>query len=157
MQSAPTKNRGWVIALGAMSLSLVAGLACPGNLSPELSNGGGGGGGGSGPPPTCDAPALMASKCGTTICHDPASTTGGGLDLVSAGQAGRLLGQSSTGNNGSECGQMVYLDPGSNPPTGLLIDKLTGPTCGMAMPELVAWDETMNNCILEWAASITSP
>jgi hypothetical protein len=155
MQSAPTKNRGWVIALGVISLSLVAGLACPGNLSPELAGGGGGGGGGG--PQVCDAPTLMAMKCGTTICHDPASTTGGGLDLVSAGQAARLLGQTSTGNNGSECGGMVYLNPDSDPPTGLFIDKLTGPTCGMAMPELVQWDTDMNNCVLEWAASITSP
>jgi hypothetical protein len=158
MQSAPTKSRGWVIALGVMALSLVAGLACPGNLSPELSNGGGGGGGGGGgTPPTCDAPALMAMKCGTTICHDPASSTGGGLDLVSAGQADRLLGQSSTGNNGSECGGMVYLVPGSKPATGLFIDKLTGPTCGMAMPELVAWSPEQNDCVLSWANSITSP
>ena len=66
MQSAPTKNSGWVVALGVVSLSLVAGLACPGNLSPELANGGGPGGGGGGGPQTCDAPALMAMKCGTT-------------------------------------------------------------------------------------------
>ena len=63
----------------------------------------------------------------------------------------------STGNNGSECGSMVYLVPGSNPAQGLFVDKLTGPTCGMAMPELVAWNDEFNNCLLEWAASITSP
>jgi hypothetical protein len=155
MQSAPTKSHGRVIAFAAMALSLVAGLACPGNLDPALLSGAAGSGGAGGGAP-CDAPSLFVAKCGTSICHDPASISGGGLDLVSANQAARLVGMTSTGEMGSECGDMVYLNPGSNPATGLLVDKLTNPTCGMQMPELVAWSDDYTQCVLNWATSVTS-
>jgi hypothetical protein len=44
------------------------------------------------------APRLWRADAGgsrTAICHDPASITGGGLDLVSANQAARLVGVTS--------------------------------------------------------------
>jgi hypothetical protein len=150
MQSAPTKSHGRVIAFAAMTLSLMAGLACPGNLDPALLSGAGG----SGPP--CDAPALFEAKCGTSICHDPTSISGGGLDLVSANQAARLVGVTSGGEMGSECGGMVYLNAGSNPATGLLVDKLTYPTCGDQMPYLVSWNDEYTQCVLDWATSVTT-
>jgi hypothetical protein len=57
----------------------------------------------------------------------------------------------------SACGGMTYLVPGSNPATGLLIDKLTYPTCGEMMPNLGAWNATNTMCVLQWATSVTAP
>ena len=134
--------RGWLIAAGVMALSLVAGLACPGNIDPVFLESGPGGGGGS-PPPECDALALMRLKCGAAGCHDaPGNTNYAGLDLLSPDPASRLVGFASSGENGAKCGAgVVYLEPGSAPAKGLFVDKLTDPTCGDQMPVLVTWDD----------------
>lgn len=162
MQSAPTKT-GWLVALGVLTLSLVSGLACPGNLDPGLMTGGGpagsGGGGSSGALPDCpEAAELFTTKCGIPSCHvaDITINVAGGLDLQSADPASRLVGVASTGGDGSTCPPAsVYLNPGivaGAMPTGLFVDKLTYATCGDPMPLLVGWNDANTQCMLGWAS-----
>jgi hypothetical protein len=172
MQQSSLRVRGLFFALGVMTLCLGAGLACPGNLDPAFQNqqqgqAGSTGNAGSGPAgagggatfPSCaiEPTMLLKNKCGMASCHTPNNTNAGGLDLSSDGVASRLVGVTSAGDNGAQCNSMVYLNPGSNPATGLLIDKLTAPTCGDMMPSLGAWTDTNTQCVQEWAKSVTAP
>ena len=118
-----------------------------------------GGGGSSG---ACDAVPILsnASKCGASACHG-STIRSGGLDLVTASVADRLLGVMSTGENGSACGSHAepYLVVGSDPARGLLIDKLQAtPPCGvLSMAALAALSATEIECIGSWATSLTRP
>ena len=92
---------------------------------------------------TCDLAGfqalLSAKSCTSGGCHDSAQGAAG-LDLKSAGVTDRLLGKMPVANMGStisSCAGMnrVYLTRGSNPATGLLLDKLgPNPPCGQRMP-----------------------
>ena len=68
-----------------------------------------------------------------------------------------------TADNGSRCmtNSTPYLDAGSNPATGLLIDKvtMTHPPCGDQMPEDAPFplSTTQKSCIIQWATTLTSP
>jgi len=116
---------------------------------------------------TCDlagVQALLSAKsCTTSGCHASAQPAAG-LDLASAGLADRLLGKSPVAGVGLQPSMCVgtnrnYLNAGSNPATGLLLDKVgTTPPCGARMPIGPA---PLNNnemaCLRSWALSVTSP
>jgi len=143
---------------------LFAGLAaCAGEIDPSLipgSLGQGGSGGGTTP---CDAPKMVfAASCAIAGCHATNSTGGAGLDLGSAGVAGRLLGQGPSTNNaaGAVCADAgkPYLAAGSNPATGLLMDKVdaTQVTCGSAMSVLGQLTAAQLTCLSAWATGVTT-
>lgn len=188
---------GFAGAAGALVSVLVL-SGCPGTLDPALfqtgtggSNGTGGSGtGGSnstggttgtgGSSSNCtgslDGATLVTSQCATSGCHDAtsASSSGAGLDLtVNSSIASRLVGVASSGNTaaGSVCGgnSEAYLDGGSNPATGLLIQKIqsnpkcsTGespPCCGLPMPYpgIALLSPMQQTCLIQWATTLTSP
>jgi hypothetical protein len=153
-------------------------MGCPGSLDPALlaSSGSGGtsGGSGMGGTGTCDVTAIFTSTattaptgCATSGCHDTADATlyAAGLDLTLNDTIGsRLVGVASPGTSPSSavaCAGKIYLDPMSNPATGLLIDKITLPNnspnlCGSAMPfpgvsRLSAAQQT---CVEQWAEGL---
>src|SRR4051812_47487900 len=74
--------------------------------------------------------SILTVNCATSFCHIPGAANDGraaGLDLtVDANLGARLVGVMSAGtaDNGSRCmtNSTPYLDAGSNPATGLLID-----------------------------------
>jgi hypothetical protein len=136
--------------------------------------GGGGTGGSTGTGGTAsnctgamDGATLVTNNCATTFCHIPGALndgTCGGLDLtVDANIASRLIGVLPTGNDGSVCGGTTkpYLDAGSNPATGLLIDKMTmssgAALCpgGASMPfGLGLLPTAQRTCIQQWAEGL---
>jgi hypothetical protein len=99
-------------------------------------------------------------------CHDAAGSAAG-LDLASVGWQNNLVGKAPTTTGGvlpymSLCANMgfVYLKAGSNPASGLLIDKInpnaTAP-CGVHMPNLGA-DLSASDfaCIQSYLTTITT-
>jgi len=150
------------ISIFLLGLASVVLTGCPGDLDPRLM---GGGTAGTGGPTACDAPGTVFDakpngKCTTAGCHD-AQFKSGGLDLTNdAGLAGRVLNVMSDGSNGSVCsGQAAYLVPGSNPASGLLLDKMFAATvpCGTKMPSIGSLTQQDSDCIKSWALSLTSP
>ena len=113
--------------------------------------------------------SILTANCATSFCHIPGAANDGtaaDLDLtVDANIGSRLVGVTSggTADNGSRCmtSSTPYLDPGSNPATGLLIDKvtMTHPPCGDQMPKGAPFPlSTMQkSCLIQWATSLTSP
>ena len=86
------------------------------------------------------------------------------LDLTATGLAARLVGKGPVANMGSIpslCANMskVYLTAGSNPATGLLLDKLTNAAgCGSRMPlGLPALSTSEISCVRSWATTVTAP
>ena len=85
---------------------------------------------------------VFAASCALAGCHAANTAAGAGLDLASAGVVGRLLGQGPSTNNaaGALCASVgkPYLVAGSNPATGLLMDKMDVDkvTCGNTMSVL---------------------
>jgi hypothetical protein len=142
----------------AASSALLSG--CPGDLDPRLMGSGSGGSGGG--PNVCDGAAMMADtlKCGSNAgCHG-ATAQISGMDLVTAGVAGRLLGRMPDPATSTSCGSsaMPYIVSGSNPATGLLFDKLNSlPTCGSPMPfPLGNLPQADRDCLQEWANAVAS-
>jgi hypothetical protein len=189
MQS-PLRSRvsGWVGVAGAagMLVSVLILSGCPGTLDPTQFNisGTGGNGTGGGTPTggstgtggssgNCtggnDGVNIIMTNCATASCHIPGPLNdglSGGLDLtVDANIGSRLVGVMSMGTstNGSACmtSTSPYLDPGSNPATGLLIDKIssTHPPCGSFMPYASPslLPSAQRTCLIEWATTLTSP
>jgi hypothetical protein len=160
----------WVLALcarrfvvvGTLAGALVAGLAgCAGELDPSLLPNGQGGTGGGGTP--CDAPQMVfAASCAVTGCHAANTAGGAGLDLASAGVAARLLGQGPSTNApaGAVCTSVgkPYLVTGSNPATGLLMDKMDADkvTCGSTMSVLGQLTASQLTCLSAWATALTT-
>jgi hypothetical protein len=138
--------------LGALVLGAVG---CAGSLDPSLISGTGGTSG----VVACDAPTMVfASTCSQIGCH-ASSTPAGGLDLASAGVAGRLFNKPSAGANNAVCASNTtpYLMGGSNPATGFLFDKLKAtPPCGLAMPEIGTLTATQTTCLNDWATAVTT-
>ncbi len=116
-----------------------------------------------------DGAAIVTSNCATSFCHIPGPGNAGscgGLDLtVDANIASRLVGVMSAGtsSNGSQClnDPTPYLVAGSNPATGMLIDKVTmsQPSCGSQMPFAAPMplSPTQKTCLIQWATTLTSP
>jgi hypothetical protein len=97
-------------------------------------------------PPGVEALALLAERCGA--CHGARSGTKG-LDLVSPGVGGRLVGAKST------CEGRLQLETANPYPTGLLLDKIDGPVpgCGPQMPYgAPLFNAAERACVGEWAA-----
>jgi len=171
-------------AIGTLASVLML-AACAGSVDPAVIKGGTGGSTGSGgssmggttgsggTPLSCtggnDGVSIIMVNCATTFCHIPGTAndgTAGGLDLtVDANIGARLVGVTSVGtaDNASQCmgNSTPYLNAGSNPATGLLIDKvtMTHPPCGERMPyEAVTYlTSTQQNCLIQWATTLTSP
>jgi hypothetical protein len=164
---------------GICSAVLLLTLAgCAGDLNPSLfpagasgsgaTSGGGAtsgaaGSGASSPP--CDAPTVtFPSACALVGCHDSTSMLSG-LDLTAAGIVARVL-NVTPGAASQACGppnpssMEPYLRQGSNPATGLLIDKLVpaSVTCGVLMPygNQSMIDPTDFSCITSWATAVTT-
>ena len=148
---------GWVAA--ACGLLSVLTLGCAGSLDPGVGGGGGGSsGGGTGGATTADcATPILASKC--VPCH----ATGGGsanLDLQSPNIGARLVGKmGGPATTGGLCSTMVLLNAGSNPATGVFMDKITmaTPPCGSLMPfggPMLPQDQI--TCLQNWATGLTT-
>ena len=165
----------------AMLLSLTG---CPGTLDnpgafpPPVSgsagvsggsgtNGGAGSGGaGTGSTAGCDVKPLFigtTSKYQCTLdgaCHD-ANGSAGNFSMTAADWDQHLVGVMPKGGGATpsmcQASTKPYLIAKSSPAAGLLIDKLTNPTCGMMMPELTgpisAADMT---CIKAWAQALVN-
>jgi hypothetical protein len=178
---------GWVGVAGAAGVlvSLLMLTGCPGTLDPALFNttgtggskgtGGTTGSGGSGSNCTGanDPAAIITTNCASLGCHDSSGAQfSGGLNLVVDATIGsRLVDVTTVGtaDNGSSCvgNPLPYLQGGSNPATGLLIDKIqsspkctaNSACCGLPMPSpgiqlLPAQQQT---CLIQWATTLTSP
>ena len=151
----------FTLLLGLTSFGLAG---CAGDLDPRLRGGGG-------PAPPCDAPLMVFDRppnhglCASLGCHDASATNQAGLNLTNdAGLVGRLLGVLPSGTNLSVCGGTTtpYLVAGSQPATGLLLDKMFAPTLpcggqGNRMPSLGTLTATDMACITSWANDITKP
>jgi hypothetical protein len=149
----------FTLLLGLTSFGLAG---CPGDLDPRLMS--------TTPAPPCDAPGTVFDVppnhglCATLGCHDATPTAQAGLNLTNdAGLAGRLLGVMPSGTNGSVCTgvTMPYLVVGSEPATGLLLDKMfaTNLPCsgGNRMPSLGTLKPQDPACITSWANALTKP
>jgi hypothetical protein len=101
-------------------------------------------------------------------CHDSEGSAAG-LDLATMGWQTRLVGKGpvsmkgSAQSNYSKCAGMglVYLQPGSKPATGLIVDKLdpagTAP-CGSHMPDLTVNLSARDfACLRSYLTTLTSP
>jgi hypothetical protein len=157
-------SRLGVVLAGAF---IVGAGGCAGNLDPALLQGSSGSAGTSGQAGTsgsaCDAPTMVFTPtCGQVGCHNANTSGGAGLDLVSSGLVGRLLNQgpSTNANAGASCTSAgkPYLVPGSNPATGLLIDKMSQSTvtCGTIMPQIGNVSPTQLSCLNAWATAVTT-
>ncbi len=104
-----------------------------------------------------DVPALLALRCGTAGCHAaeaPGRPAAGGLDLVSPGLEGRLVGVAAFG-----CADAVLALPGS-PSDSWLVIKLreARPRCGERMPIGPSpLDEAEIAAIEAWIAGLSVP
>jgi hypothetical protein len=172
---------GWLGLVGLFILTIGA-LGCPGNLDPSLAQGssatGGADGGGtdsSGTATACstsDQTQTVSQLCATVACHD-ATTVEAGLNLTPDATVGaRLVGVKSQGTSGTGAGAAdslctgfatPYLVAGSNPPTGLLINKITlakgnaGLCPGgypMPYPGTTPLTAAQTSCIESWAEGL---
>jgi hypothetical protein len=121
-------------------------------------------------PVGCDITPIINSPLHTCTlagaCHD-AQGSAAGLNLVSPGWERRLVGgmpQSGSSPIGIQslcAGQgRSYLVPGSQPATGLFLDKLTQspPPCGAHMPDLGSpLTPAELACVQSWASALTAP
>jgi hypothetical protein len=136
---------------------------------------GGGGGGAAGSTGACNLAQVntildsIPHGCTQIICHN-AMVKAGGLDLQTADWSTKLVGMGPVAGAGGPsyptmCAGMgkMYLNAGSNPATGLFLDKmdpatLGTPPCGMHMPELyTVLSATEFSCVKSWATTLTSP
>jgi len=153
--AAPRARATWkallrLTATGGLLLSLFT-LGCAGSLDPGV------GAGGSTGTPGCEA-AIFSNKC--LFCHSTAGPSGG-LDLQMADIASRLVGKPASVGKGGACDNMgMLLDAGSNPATGIFINKITLTTgdpklCGASMPQGGTLSQTEVMCLTSWATSVT--
>jgi hypothetical protein len=105
---------------------------------------------------------VFAASCALPGCHGANSAGGAKLDLASAGVAGRLLGQgpSTDASAGALCTDAgkPYLVAGSNPATGLLMDKMDAAKlmCGSPMSLLGQLTSAQLTCLSAWATGVTT-
>jgi len=120
---------------------------------------------GSGVTGDCDAmPIFVNRSCSIDgACHG--AMPAAGFDMKTAGWETMLVGKmppgGGSGATASKCmaAGMPYLVKGSNPATGLFIDKLTKaiPTCGAAMPNIGdPLNATEKDCLIKWATKLTT-
>ena len=154
----PSRRFAVIAAVAGVVLAGVAG--CAGEIDPSLLAGQAGGGGGT---TVCNAPQMVfATNCSLSSCHGATSIGGAGLDLVSAGVIARLVGQGPSTNvaAGALCDSAgkPYLVAGSNPATGLLMDKMdvAKVTCGSTMSALGRLTSSQLACLSAWATAVTT-
>ncbi len=106
---------------------------------------------------------IISGNCAISGCHNTSSASllGAGLDLTPNATIGsRLVGVKSTGTGSSMCGgnSTPYLNAGSNPATGLLIEKIhPNPPCGVQMPQVgTTLTSNQQACIVQWATGLTT-
>jgi hypothetical protein len=128
---------------------------------------GGAGTGGAGTGGSCDAMALFKTKYSCSLnsaCHD-AQGSAAKFDMASDGWETHLVGQVPKGGGtiASMCATGAnatrpYLVAGSNPATGLFMDKFkTIPPCGETMPMLTGPVSAADMaCIQQWATALTT-
>jgi hypothetical protein len=139
---------GALVTVGCGLLSLFL-AGCPGTLDPSIVITDSGSTGG------CDAPAIIKMKCATLGCHTT-SAQAANLDLEVANANTSMVGAPTGTTNLAACMGGTLLNPGSNPATGVFIEKITTPTCGVKMPQtgtpLTAAQVT---CLTTWATTAT--
>jgi hypothetical protein len=109
------------------------------------------------------ATIMTTHSCFSNGCHD-SSGNAASLNLTpDATLAARLVGVSPPGGGAifpSVCSGMnkTYLVKGSNPATGLLLEKLgSAPSCGVRMPYLLTPLSTSEiACMQSWATTVTT-
>jgi len=152
-----------IAVVGAVAGVVLAG--CAGELDPSLlaAAGGNQGGSGGGGATACDAPQMVfAARCAIPGCHSANNVGAAGLDLASAGVVSRLLGQGPSTNvaAGAACASVgkPYLIAGSNPATGLLMDKMDSAkvTCGSTMSALAQLSSSQLTCLSDWATAVST-
>jgi hypothetical protein len=105
---------------------------------------------------------VFTASCSLVGCHSANTAAGAGLDLASAGLVARLVGQGPSTNvaAGAVCTSAgkPYLVAGSDPATGLLIDKMDAAkvTCGTAMPQVGQVTASQRACLSAWATAATT-
>jgi hypothetical protein len=112
--------------------------------------------------PPCQEQVFTA-KCSTSGCHDKDATSAG-FSMATPGWEHALVGGKQKGGGITgfvsvpECANMNYLEPGSNPATGLFLRKMTSQFgCGKMMPYIgtpVTASEL--TCIQTWANGLTT-
>lgn len=128
--------------------------------------GGAGAAGTGGPGLSCDAkPIILKYSCALAgSCHD-ALGSAAGLDFATPGWEDRLVGTFPSGGGEVATRSMCaglgrpYLVAGSNPATGLLLDKLRlhPPPCGAAMPNIGGPITAIElACFQDWANALTA-
>jgi hypothetical protein len=132
-------------------------------------NGDSGGTGGAGTGgTTCDVPMIFKqtnANCTIAGCHS-ANAPAAGFDMTAPGWEKAMVGKMPPGggpmNATSMCAGMnrTYLVAGSQPATGLFLDKIRpNPPCGARMPNLPLLELTTAEiaCVQEWANALTKP
>jgi hypothetical protein len=130
-------------------------------------SGGGGGGGGAGTGGgTCDATKIFSTYgCAIPACHSNVNPAAN-FDQQTPGWEHAMVGKAPPGGGpaatASMCANMgkVYLVAGSQPATGLFLDKLKliTPPCGARMPNIGGPLTTPElNCVQDWANALTKP
>ena len=154
----PSGTLGVRALVGATVLwGLVATAGCPGTLDPSLLNGGGGTGGTGAS--VCNAAAtVIGPNCGIPGCHGSTAPSSG-LNLTPMGIVARLLDKAPTSSSQLCSGNTTpYLKSGSNPATGLLLQKISSspPPCGDHMPAGVQLADSDMTCVNDWATAVTT-
>src|SRR5205085_9973029 len=139
---------------------------CPGAVDPSLwptANGNSSGNPGSGGAgmPACDPTPIFANKlCANIGCHDSFATAAN-FDMTTTGWQTRLVGVNPKGSgaNPAKCASNgSYLAPGTQPATGLFLDKVnpnTTPPCGVLMPQVgTPLSMTEFDCVQSWANAL---
>ena len=156
----PSGTLGVRALVGATVLwGVMATAGCPGTLDPSLLNGPGTGGSGGTGATVCNAATMVIGPmCGVPGCHGSTAPSSG-LDLTATGLVARLLDKAPTASSQLCSGNTTpYLKSGSNPATGLLLQKISTspPPCGDHMPaglQLMGSDMT---CVNDWATAVTT-
>jgi hypothetical protein len=109
------------------------------------------------------AESIFAAKCSTAGCHDSAGMSAN-FSMAAAGWEQALVGGKQKGGgipnfmSVPECANMNYLDPGSNPATGLFMRKMTPQFgCGRMMPYIGSPITTSELATIQtWANGLTA-
>jgi hypothetical protein len=168
------------VFMAAVALSVGAAGCASGSDGTGTAGSGGtagaGGGAGSTACALADVTTIFTSmatthnhNCTTALaCHD-ATGAAAGFDMATAGWQNKLVGMGPKAGAGSPtypsmCATsgLKYLDVGSNPATGLFLDKINPgmavPPCGVPMPEIYPrLSATEFACVQSWATTLTNP
>jgi hypothetical protein len=101
---------------------------------------------------------IFVGSCGSSSCHG-ASVPAGGLDLVAAGVAARLVGKPPTCEkcSPSQCDGKLLIDP-KNPDQSYLLEKVhvSNPACGARMPVGAKLSSEQLACLEKWVSKLAA-